>query len=224
MGQYGFQPGRFAYAWRPYLKPSSAHVAASYPGTTMSDSTGLDPAAASAASPAGGGGDDSTEAANLQREIRRLKRELIVRSAGRTPLRGALERADDEGTPKSVKTRTPLGKTPIVGGGHDALLRHYGAHRRRRCNTGTGFRSTCGRFPSATRSWCVQQRRARPSMFTMGCCITLVTTPVPYGVPRLAMRPFYNVATRRGCGGATKYLRRTTDRNYLPRHVKEWWW
>ena len=112
----------------------------------------------------------------------------------------------------------------VVGGGHDALLRHHGAQHRRRCNTGKGFRSTCGRFPSATRSWCVQQRRARPSMFTMGCCITLVTTPVPYGVPRLAMRPFYNVATRRGCGGATKYLRRTTDRNYLPRHVKEWWW
>ena len=89
----------------------------------------------------------------------------------------------------------------VVGGGHDALLRHYGAHRRRRCNTGTGFRSTCGRFPSATHSWCVQQRRARPSMFTMGCCITLVTTPVPYGVPRLAMRPFYNVATRRCAAG-----------------------
>ena len=112
----------------------------------------------------------------------------------------------------------------VAGGSHVALLRHHGAQRRRRCNTGTGFRSTCGRFPSATRSWCVHQRRAWPFMFTMGCCITLVTTPVPYGVPRLAMRPFYNVATRRGCGGATKYLRRTTDRNYLPRHVKEWWW
>ena len=78
----------------------------------MSDSTGLDPAAASAASPAGGGGDDSKEAANLQREIRRLKRELVLRSAGRTHLRDALEATRDVGTPKSVKTRTPLGKTP----------------------------------------------------------------------------------------------------------------
>ena len=89
----------------------------------------------------------------------------------------------------------------VVGGGHDALLRHHGAQHRRRCNTGKGFRSTCGRFPSATRSWCVQQRRAWPFMSTVGCCITLVTPPVPYGVPRLAMRPFYNVATRRGAAG-----------------------
>ena len=32
----------------------------------------------------------------------------------------------------------------VAGGGHVALLRHHGAQRRRRCNTGTGFRSTCG--------------------------------------------------------------------------------
>ena len=32
----------------------------------------------------------------------------------------------------------------VAGGSHVALLRHHGAQRRRRCNTGTGFRSTCG--------------------------------------------------------------------------------
>ena len=63
--------------------------------------------------------------------------------------------------------------------GHVALLRHHGAHRRRRCNTGTGFRSTCGRFSPATRSWCVRQRSAWSFMSTVGCCITLVTPPVP---------------------------------------------
>ena len=63
--------------------------------------------------------------------------------------------------------------------GHVALLRHHGAHRRRRCNTGTGFRSTCDRFSPATRSWCVRQRSAWPFMSTVGCCITLVIYPVP---------------------------------------------
>ena len=32
----------------------------------------------------------------------------------------------------------------VAGGSHVALLRHHGAQRRRRCNTGTGFRSTSG--------------------------------------------------------------------------------
>ena len=32
----------------------------------------------------------------------------------------------------------------VAGGSHVALLRHHDAQRRRRCNTGTGFRSTCG--------------------------------------------------------------------------------
>ena len=32
----------------------------------------------------------------------------------------------------------------VAGGSHVALLRHHDAQRRRRCNTGTGFRATCG--------------------------------------------------------------------------------
>ena len=37
----------------------------------------------------------------------------------------------------------------VAGGGHVALLRHHGAQRRRRCNTGTGFRSTSGAMTRA---------------------------------------------------------------------------
>ena len=52
----------------------------------------------------------------------------------------------------------------VAGGGHVALLRHHGAQRRRRWNTGTGFRSTSGASaPGYGPGRCCERPRASPA-------------------------------------------------------------
>ena len=52
----------------------------------------------------------------------------------------------------------------VAGGGHVALLRHHGAQRRRRCNTGTGFRATSGASaPGYGPGRCCERPRASPA-------------------------------------------------------------
>ena len=56
----------------------------------------------------------------------------------------------------------------VAEGGHVALLHRHGDHQRRRCNTGTGFRSTSGASARAMepgRSW----ERPRTSAATSAC-------------------------------------------------------